>query len=254
MPIKTNLEVSVPSREKFKQRIKLISAGAAHPLAFPDGEITIFPWDIQVDDWVVTKGKMQKTSTYDLIPQLADLNGCPVEDLFVGDATTVLLVARSLRHNNSIQFSPTCPHCDKQNPPETIKIPEQLRKKAEKPLGWPGIDTITLPECKDVVVIRPLRVKDEKFIDSRTPEEVKAVPTLTAHILLSVVTINDTKADSVRELMQWFRAMQATDQDYLSQQIDDLHPRLDNDVEFLCDFCQEKFTHTLDLGKPFLRS
>lgn len=253
MPIKTNLSIDIPSREKFKQRIRLISAGSCHPTAFPQGEITIYPWDIQVDDWVVTRGKFSASSMYDIIPQIADMNGCPVDELYVGDATTILLVSRSLRHNCEIEFSPVCPHCEKTNKAEKVKIPDQLRKVGEKDVGWKGLDTITLPECKDEVTIRPLRVKDEKSIDLRSPEEQKAVATLTAHILLGITAVGGSSPDNLRELVRWFRALPPSDQDFLNEQVDKLHPRLDNDIQFQCDFCQEIFTHTIDLSKPFFR-
>jgi hypothetical protein len=254
VPIKTNLTIDIPAREKFKQRIRLVSGGACHPTAFPNGEVTVYPWDVQVDDWVLTKGKFQNASMYDIIPIIADLNGASVEDLYVGDATTILLVARSLRHNNSIEFSPTCQHCKRVNKPETLKIPDQLRKAAEKPDGWSGFDTVTLPVSKDPVVIRPLRIKDEKAIEARSPEQVKSVQTLTAHILYGIVSVGGGVPDNLDELVRWFRSLNADDQDYLSNMVDQLHPRIDNEVDFMCDFCQEKFTHSIDLGKPFPRS
>jgi len=254
MAINSNLSIEVPSRERFKQTIRMLSAGACNPTAFPKGEITIYPWDISVDDWVVTKGKFQQSSMYEILPVLADLNGCKPDDLYVGDAATILLVSRSMRHGNSIQFSPVCPHCKEKNPPESVKIPEQLRKAGEKPIGWNGVDTIKLPESGDEVVIRPLRVKDEKFIEGRSAEEVKAIPTITAHLVACVVTVGGGKPDSIVEVVRWFRALSASDQDYLSRQVDELHPRLDNEVRFKCEFCQGEFGHKIDLEKSFFRS
>jgi hypothetical protein len=250
--IKTKLSIDVPSREKFKQRIRLISGGACNRKAFPDGEVTVYPWDLSIDDWVLSQGR-KGSNLFELVPQVADLNGAAVDDLFIGDATTILLVSRSLRHNSVLEFSPTCPHCNRVNKPEKLKIPDNLRKVSERPIDWKGTDTITLPDCEDVVVIRPLRVRDEKALEERGAEEVKAVPTLTAHILATVVSINDSTPDNLRELLGWFKAMSANDQDFLNQSIDSCHPRLDNDVEFQCDFCNEKFVHTLDLSKPFFR-
>lgn len=253
MPIKTKLAIDIPAREKFKQRIRLLSGGFVNPKAFPNGEITIYPWDIQVDDWMLTQGKNQGSNMFDIVPNLCDLNGADVNELFVGDASTILLVSRSLRHGNTIEFSPVCSFCNRTNKPESLKIPDQLRKLAEKPPGWGGTDKVTLPDSGDEVEIRPLRVGDEKAIDALKFDEAKELPSMTAHIIWGIVSIGGGKPDTRGELLHWFRALSPKDQDYLGSKVDELHPRLDNDVDYRCDFCGKIFTYTIEFNRNFFR-
>lgn len=253
VPIKSNMSVDSPSRERSKVKIKLISGGACNRKAFPDGEVTIYPWDISIDDWIVSSGKSQDKSLYEVIPKIADLGCAEYTELYIGDATTILLVSRSLRHGSTLEVKPTCTECSKVNKAEKIKIPDQLRKLAEKPLDWGGTDKVTLPDCKDVVEFRPLRVSDDKAINARSYEIAKDIPVIAAHIISTIVSVNGGAPDSVKELITWFRAASAVDQDFLNAAINDMHPRLDNEVLFKCDFCDEVFGYTLDLGKPFFR-
>jgi len=254
MAIKTKLTIDVPSRERLKQTITLLSQGAANPKAFPDGQITVYPWDVQVDDWLVKSGRNTDSSVFDVIPKLAELNGCDLDDLFVGDASTILLVSRSLRHGNKIDFSPVCTNCRKTNNVVTLDVPRQLRKLAEKPKGWGGTDTIVLPSIKDEIEIRPLRLKDEKAIENMTPEAAAMVPPVTARMCRAIVSVGGGKPDSVAEIVSYLRRLDPVDQDYLSEQIDALHPRLDSDVTFVCDYCGKQFVYTISFDRNFFRS
>lgn len=254
MPIRSNIAVSTTSRETDKLRIRLLSAGAANPRAFPGGMVTVYPWDIMADDeWIIINERNPNAKMYDIIPKVADLNGAKLDELFIGDATTILLVARSLRHNSTLTLSPTCPHCKRQNMQVSVAIPGQLQKMAEKPDDWPGTDTVVLPISNDEVVIRPLRIRDENAIEELGKSGERKVPTLMAHLLAGVVSVGGGTPDNFDELCAWFTALKATDQAFLRDKVDELHPRLDNDIAFKCDFCEKPFTVSVDLTKSFFR-
>jgi len=216
--------------------------------------VTVYPWDIRADDeWIIINERNPRAKMYELIPKVADLNGASVDELFIGDASTILLVARSLRHNSLLTLSPTCPACKRQNAQVNVAIPAQLQKISEKPDGWPGTDTVTLPESRDEVTIRPLRVRDENEIELNVNSGLSKIPILTAHLLTGVVAVGGGEPDKFEELFTWFNALKASDQAFLRESVDELHPRLDNEIAFKCDFCEKPFSVSVDLTKSFFR-
>jgi hypothetical protein len=45
MPIKTNMKSLQPRRQVYKRELNLLSKGFSAPKAWPEGKITIYPWD-----------------------------------------------------------------------------------------------------------------------------------------------------------------------------------------------------------------
>ena len=71
----------------MKATIQLLSGGYACPGAFPGGQITVYPWDRDVDHWQLERsqrGGSRRNLLYDLLPRIADLpaaDGLFVESL-----------------------------------------------------------------------------------------------------------------------------------------------------------------------------
>lgn len=259
MAIKSNVKNYVPARQAFKQEIMLLSRGYANPEAFPEGKITVFPWDSEVDEWIQQRVRKANKNRllWELCEKLCGLNGTKIEDFVVGDVHTVILVARSIIHKNQIRYSPVCPHCTTVNPEDTVVVPDELEKIGEKDADYPGWDVVVLGECKDHVKIRPLRVSDEIAIDSRTQEQKKVISDHLAHILAAIVTIGDGKEEgapeSMQELFMWWQSLHPQDKLTLEQAQDQLFPHLGTSIRHQCETCGREFDHELQLNQDFFR-
>lgn len=257
MPLNTKINTSTPAREKFKTEETLLSHGYACPEAFPDGKITIYPWDNSVDEWVRRNGKKTQTPrmfVLELFKRLCDLKMCPYEKFVLGDVSTVILVSRSLRHNNKVVYRPTCPLCAVENQEEMIEVPNELKRIGEKTADYPGFDVVTLPICTDEVKLRPLIVNDEIILENRSKEQKQKVSEEMAHILAPVMDVGGGTPDSLEELLKWYNALHPEDQSYLEDAIDNLAPHLSPNVDHVCDNCGKQFIFTLPLqDKEFFR-
>jgi len=257
MALKTNLTSLTPAREKFKREITLLSHGYAAPQSFPDGKITVYPWDPETDDWIVDRIRRSGGSSnfmWDLCARQCDLKGCPIDRFVVGDVNTVILVSRGIMNRNVVQISPKCPMCGKQAT-EEIKVPDNLSKIGEKSADYPGYDTITLPDCKDAVKIRPLVVGDMKKIDGRPEDDKLILPDRLLKILVPVVEVNDTTPDTFSELQSWYDALHPIDKQELQDKEDELYPHLDQNLSVQCDNpdCKHIFQHILTFNEKFFR-
>lgn len=261
MAIKTNLKSFESSRNKFKQEITLLSHGYASPKSFPDGVITVYPWDSSIDDWLVKRGRKgdKKMLMFELLKQVCDLNGCPLDSFILGDVNTVLLVSRAIANENVIVYDAVCPYC-RASTKERLKIPDQLVKVGEKSSDYAGYDDVTLPLSSDAVRIRPLTVADEKILINRTPEEQDKVSDRVAHILAPILAVsNDIKAletckvDNLVEVLRWYEALHPKDKAYLEDSEDTLYPHLDQKLDHRCDACNKPFQFVLQLDQDFFR-
>ena len=88
MALNTNLKDRTPRRDKFARKIKLLSGGYSCPEAFPEGMITVYPWDYQIDTWLQNArrgvGMDNETVLFQLVEKVCNLNGCPAFVLFPG--------------------------------------------------------------------------------------------------------------------------------------------------------------------------
>lgn len=241
-----------PAREKFKQEITLLSHGYSNPTAFPNGKITVYPWDSGVDEWLMKRSKKGRRETilFDLVARIANLNGAKVEDVVNGDVSTILMVSRAIAKENKIPYTATCPHCNATTS-ETISIPHELGKVGEKSETYPGFDSITLPVCQDEIKIRPLLVADELQLLEREAALKEAAPDRIAHILQGIVAINDTKPDSLQEFLTWWNSLHPKDQLFLEKTQNDNSPHLDTNIKHSCNACNKPFVYSLSIDDDF---
>jgi hypothetical protein len=256
MPIKTNLKSLAPRREQYRKEITLLSHGYTNPKAWPDGRITVYPWDNEIDQWLVDNARrLSKMDLfYGLVAKCCNLNGGSVDDLIADEVTTILLVSKALASDCIIQYTSVCPHCGNKTE-EQIKVPDELEKIGEKSAGYPGYDLITLPIVKDVVAIRPLTVRDEKEIFNRPEHSKRLYSDIEIRTLLRVVHVNETKPDTLDELVTWYRALHATDAKFLERQGQLITPHLNTDIVHVCEdpACGREFKHTLTFDQDFFR-
>lgn len=204
MPIKTNLKSLTPRRQAFKKLVTLPSHGFSSPTAWPDGQITIYPWDSSIDDFLLDnsrKSASRHAVLFDLVAKLCDLNGAKLDDFVADETNIVLLVSRALSQDSTIVYTSICPFCNAKEA-EHIKVPDELEKVSEKAKDYPGFDTLTLPDCKDVVKVRPLLIKDERIVLERSSPERAKLSDNTLRNLLRVVSINDSTPDKLAELQE----------------------------------------------------
>ena len=254
MPIHTNLKSLTPRREAYKREITLLSKGYTNPTAWPAGQLTVFPWDNEVDDWVVENvRRMSKEEfLFSLLAKCCNLNGAKVDDFISDEINLVLLVSRARLTADRIKYTAVCPFCGHKTE-ESAMIPDELEPLGVKALDYPGFDVIELPEIKDKVKIRPLTVKDERVIASRPDLERKEVSDATVRTLMRVILINDTKPDTLEEIVQWFRAIPPVDSRFLEEEGRRLTPHLNTAIPHKCDQCLKDFKHLLDFSADFFR-
>lgn len=252
--INTNLKSLTPRREAYKRTITLVSGGYYAPKAFPNGQITVFPWDSNVDVWFQDRMRKPKPEyiLWETADKVANLNGASYKQMPFGDILTVLMVARAILTDCTLDYTAVCPQC-KHEHHEKIVIPDELVRAGEKAPDFKGIDQITLPESGDVIELRVITVGDEIEIMERSEEEKLALPDQMATILFSIVTVGGGRPDNKEEALTWYNALSPRDVSYLHQKRGELTPQLDPELQIKCDKCESLFVHTLDLHRDFFR-
>lgn len=256
--LKTNVTDKRPRREKFKVQIKLPSGGLANREAFPNGMITVYPWDSLIDAWLTEATQKADASErplilYRLMEKVCNLNGCKLEDFVLGDVNAVLLTSRAIQNHSIVEYVAVCTSCGTEEV-EQVKVPDELALIGGKTTDYPGTDKVTLPECKDVVEVRPLCIRDEIAITTRTPENKKLVSDFVAHTIAPIVSVNDSQPDRIEELVEWFMALSPADSAYLEEQQDLLSPHLSQELPQKCERCGNVFPFRLVLNEEFFRS
>jgi len=246
-----------PRREKDKKEIVLPSGGYANRTAFPDGKITVFPWDSIVDDWLNTtmqRGTPEEKqgALFNVLAKVSNLNGCLLNDFVLGDVNAVLLCSRSIQNDSYIEYGAICPDCANE---EVDKIrSEDLTCISPKGPDYKGSDSLTLPKCQDVIELRPLRVEDELKIGSRAPENKALVSDHIAHAIAGIVSVNGTQPERIQEMVQWYLALPTGDAAFLEQQEDLLTPHLDLRLPQRCTHCGYLYYFRMTLDAEFFRS
>ena len=256
MSIKSNLKSMTPRRTAYKREITLMSHGFNNKTAWPDGRLTVFPWDNAIDQWLMENVRRvsKQDLVYGLLKNCCDLNGGSVDDFVADEINVVLLVSRALSTEGIVMYTSLCPHCGFKKP-EKIKIPDELEKIGEKTADYAGSDKVTLPDCGDVITLRPLLVKDEKLIINRPEDKRKAVPDAELRTLLRVVSINESQPDSLEELVVYGRALSPSDIKFLEDKGREITPHLNTSIPHICDDsdCGKKFNHPLNFDQEFFR-
>lgn len=257
MAIKTNVKDLTPRREALKEEISLLSGGFVNKKLFPKGKITIYPWDSEVDDWIVKRARQsnQHLFMHDLLGQIADLKGNPIPNFYLGDMYTCILVSRALKNKGSLSYISKCPVCQTETT-ESINVPDDLEPLGKKSDTWKGFDTIQLPECKDKVSIRPLKIEDEIAVNIRVESSDNKHSSRKWGIALQIVTVGGEEPTNLAEVIEWFDAIPSADVDYLEEASDQLSPHLNQVIKHKCDKpnCGEVFDHRISFDQQFFRS
>ena len=237
----------------------MVSGGFSAPDVFTDGKLTVLPWDLKVNEWLHTKRDSANLSSLDLtrrlIGMVTGLTVPQVDKLPLSESNLVLMVARALTYPGSkITYTPVCRYCKHVHQGAFVRIPDELGKAGEKKEGYPGYDVVTLPESQDVVKVRPLLIGDAVMLETRTREERLKISDRQAEICVALVSINDTVPDSKAELVHYVtQILSPGDIEYLSAEMQELSPRLDDRIPHQCDNCGKHFSYSLDLNTDFFR-
>jgi len=255
MAIKSNMTNRTPRRQAFKKEVTLLSKGYSAPENWPGGKITVFPWDNEVDNWFLEAAKRQLPRheiLFGLLEKLVDLNGAPLDLFPAEEVNTLLLVARSLG-NETVVYNTQCPGCNRKTE-ETVRIPAELEKIGEKPdTGWPGYDTITLPECKDIAHVRLMLIKDERKIATRSAADRREVSDGDMRILLPILAVNDGPVESLAEIKSWYDALTPKDARHLRDEMRKLAPHLNTILPHKCEECGKEYEHPMAFDDEFFR-
>lgn len=255
MAIKTNVKAS--DRLKWQKQIRLLSGGYTNPKVFPDGMVSIRPWDMLMDEWALKHQNMEQTAfMIEAVRRLIDVPpDFDLKTMLYGDMSTIILVGRGLRMNSIYPLAPVCPQCKRKHDEINIRVPEDLRRIGEKPPGYPGYDDIVLPESRDPVQIRPLTVGDVLAIEGRDKNAKMAISTDTAMCIWGILSIggHEYKPSSIDEVNAWFKSLGPTDSTALFVAMDDLDPHLSSNMDFVCDGCSYEYSVALTFDNNFFR-
>jgi hypothetical protein len=255
MAIKTNMTNLQPRKQVYKREIQLLSRGFSAPQAWPNGKITVFPWDTSVDQFLVDQTKGGSGNLlFGLLEKVCNLNGAHVDQFVASEIQSILLLSRAIQYDGCMDYDSHCPFCHTVAR-ESIKIPDELAPIGEKPDRYPGYDDITLPHCKDVVRIRPLLVKDHKKMDELLRNDTaNGLDKRQLQVLLAIVSINDGSPDNLDEVNIWYEALSPEDALFLQEKQVELSPHLENRIPHRCGECQRTFYHILTFEQEFFRS
>lgn len=258
MAIRTHMKGLTPRRQAFSRVITLPSGGYTNPTAFPEGQITVFPWDSSVDELLLEQSRKKQNfdSLFDLVSKVSNVPPAAVDDLGVSEVQLILLVARALdvsSGNGTVAYNSTCPACG-QDEHTKVQIPDALEVLGAKDAHYPGSSLVTLPECQDAVRIRPLTVRDERTVMGRDKDAKAKVSNRELRTALAIVDINDSTPDHLAELVQYLQALCPADIRFLEAQINDLLPRLGTIQEHKCDACGHAYSVPLHFDTEFFRS
>jgi hypothetical protein len=254
MAINTNLKSLTPRRDAYKKEITLVSGGFYAPQAFPQGKITVYPWDTAIDAWYQERQRQPKPEyvLWEAAEKIANLNGVSHKDMPFGDILTILMVSRSILSDCVIEYVASCPACATPNP-GSVRIPDELSIVGKKAPDFKGTDTITLPECKDVVELRVMTVGDEISVMDRSDEDKALIPDTLALILHSIATVGGGRPDNKEEVLVWYNALSPKDAEFITKKRAELTPQLERDITIECDKCKAQFKHTLEIHREFFR-
>jgi hypothetical protein len=106
MPIRTNLKSMTPRREAYKREITLLSRGYTDPVHWPEGKLTVYPWDSEIDEWMLENArKLSKEELiFNLLEKCCNLNGGKVADFVADEIYLVLLVSRARLTADKIRY------------------------------------------------------------------------------------------------------------------------------------------------------
>lgn len=254
MPIKTNLPNLSPARERFKTTITLPSGGYVDAESFPDGNITVYPWTVELDEWVVKRhggNASKETILHDVFPRLCDLKKCPADKFLLSEALLIWMVSRSIRNDQKVTFGTQCPACNA-TADMTVGVPSDLEMTGEKPKGYPGFDEITLKDAKDVLHVTPISVGRSRAVINR-PVGPRKFGDSVCNLAASIVSVNGGKPDTMDEACGYVSALSMADYEALNTQVGDLNPGVSTKLNIECDACKHQYPHTLQFTDTFFR-
>lgn len=255
--IPTKMKNLTPARERLKQSFRLPSGGYACRSAFPDGCVVVYPWEPELDSWVVDQRWGTDAKFYQaLLPKICELGGCPVERFVFGDVVSVALFSRAIANDGKFQYVAECPSCKFQHH-DTMVVPDELRLVGSKDLDYTGYDEILLPICEDTLKIRPLLLGDATWSGPDRSDRLRKFSSQLINAVIPIVEINGYKTDPpTPELFDYWAALDPRDKEFITKMEEDLYPHHDTRVEFECDRdgCGLKFFVPLVFDRDFFRA
>lgn len=253
MALKTNLQSLVPSSERLKKQIKLLSGGYSLKPEIQDGRITVYPWDTEISEWVVGEADNNSHNFAACVVQKLTRLPSKVMDRFVvSELLSVMLIARSLTSEGVLEYRATCPHCKQLQSLTKLAVGE-MRALGEKAPDYSGTDEFSLPVSKDILKFRPLLVADLDVVATKRPSGISETGANTA---LCIVEVNGGKPDNPKELFDYYLALPPADVDFLREKVTELSPALDTVIPHVCDSkkCEKEFKWNLGLNYDFFLS
>jgi len=151
------------------EAIQLPSLGIPYGSICPDGKVKVRPMTTQEEKLLAGPKHILQEKLEDVVEKCIDLGSLKYTDLIMGDWMFLLLCVRNVTFGPDYDIEITCSECGKKYK-KLIKIPKDLQVRIlEK-----GVDEepweIKLPKCGKTLLVRALRLLDERNIDTYEKE------------------------------------------------------------------------------------
>lgn len=223
-----------------------------------NGTLKIKPWGHTLDKEIVKSAKKKGRDIFlKIIQKVTDIPIELIPSVLIGDATTISLVARSLRKSGQMVYTSRCPSCDRTEE-EHIRLPDDLRLKNSPDGGYSETYEIILPKIEDHVklsyisldTVDKARDRTESIFNNKIGIDLNT-------ILYTIVEIGDGKdygkPENFDEICTWFNALPVSDQTFLEESANKSQPSYVPEIEHLCSNCGTTFYHTIRLDEQFFR-
>lgn len=251
MALTSKLPSLVPASERLKQTITLISSGYSLKPEIGEGQLTVYPWDGEISEWVVSSARAKDPLfSVAIVQKLTRLPTVLMDRFVASELLLIMLVGRALTTKGGVEYRATCPHCQTVQQLSKLKVPGELGVLGAKANDYPGFDEITLPECGDVIKLRPLLVANLREVSEVRPATISESG---ANLAASIQSVNGTVAATPTELFQYYLALPPADVTYLRKKSRELSPALDTLVPHTCDSeqCRQPFHYNLGMHYDF---
>jgi hypothetical protein len=254
MPLKSNRK-----GPKVSQVFTLPSHGFPYPDAFPEGRITVYPYNSEVEQTIADEGIVPQERINKAVKCIAAFPEVfNTDDLLVGDQYYVFAASRSMSGDAQYKFKTQCSSCGKQEEHE-FTLPNGLPIK-EYPATFKEPLTFDLPDLKDTIGIRFLRVRDEKQIRlfCKTRKQVhneQGDITITARLASHIASVNDGQPDNLDEAYEYVKGLAGADFIKLRTEIQKSQPGLMQLLRVQCPHsdCNTVYTTVFPINADFFR-
>lgn len=184
-----------------------------------------------------------------------------VDNLLLSDFQAILIFLRSTSYGDSVEFTPTCPHCGREQE-QNIRLSEiEFKKPNSQPLES-GKYVVYLPELELEFTISPMTIAkaltkienetDDDFFNVKDEDgiTVKIKKEKSLNLVYNIDSINGiSNKDEIKKII---RKLPKRFVDAIVEFIETNDVGINENINMSCSFCQEDFVQRINVGYNFI--